>query len=188
VCHPGRVEFSSVAHVCVRLGRGGSNSPPNPHQSHGERKIASETIFFFQASRSARPPRLLAALGFGGSVRSGRRREVREAALGWRSRSSISPAAAALHPALGRRRSPSSFSRRRSPSRPQPPPVSIPLQPPPPLSFPLSIPASRRRSPSLLPRFGFTGCGRGQGRGQQPGHQEASLILDLLFSHSEKIL
>uniref|UniRef100_A0A0E0ELL5 Uncharacterized protein n=1 Tax=Oryza meridionalis TaxID=40149 RepID=A0A0E0ELL5_9ORYZ len=46
-----------------------------------------------------------------------RRREVREAALGWRSENSISPAAAALHPALGCRRSPSRFSRRQSPSR-----------------------------------------------------------------------
>ncbi len=77
-------------------------------------------------------------------------------------------------------------SRRRSPSRPRSPPVSIPLQPLL-LSFLLSIPPSHRCSPSLLPRFEFTGCGRGQGRGQQPGHQEACMILDLLFSNSGSI-
>uniref|UniRef100_A0A0E0MLK9 Myb/SANT-like domain-containing protein n=1 Tax=Oryza punctata TaxID=4537 RepID=A0A0E0MLK9_ORYPU len=53
-------------------------------------------------------------------------------------------------------------------------PIFIPLQPPP-LSFPIALHPGlgRRRSPSLLPHVGITGCERGQeaggqGRGQQP--------------------
>uniref|UniRef100_A0A0E0DG40 Uncharacterized protein n=1 Tax=Oryza meridionalis TaxID=40149 RepID=A0A0E0DG40_9ORYZ len=102
-------------------GKFSARSTPNPRY----RKIVSETIFLFPSRHGARLPRLFTAQGFGGGGRSGRRREIREQHIS---------------------------SRHRSPSR-----------------------FSRRRSPSLLPRFGFTGCGRGQ----QPGHQEAEFVCEL---------